>query len=126
MCMKIGEFVQCMGISIEIICFYEVQGLLFLVVCVVNNYCVYIFEYVEQLVFIVKCWLFDMVYMEICCLFELQVNLQVLCEEINNLLDEYLCYVEVCIVELNDFKGQIEVIGQCCMMVVLVVECGVL
>lgn len=115
-----------MGISIETIHSYEAQGLLPPAARAADSYRVYTPGRVRRLAFITKCRSPNMTHTKIHRLLELQISPQASCEEISNLLDEHLRYVEARITEPTDLKDQTEAIGQRCMTAASVAECGVL
>lgn len=54
--MNISDVVKIIGLISKVICFYEEKGLVMLLMCSENGYCIYMQQYFNELILLCQVW----------------------------------------------------------------------
>ncbi len=124
--MKIGELAKTIGCQTVTVRFYESKGLLGHPARTPGNYRNYNKEDLERLAFIRNCRALGLTIEEITRLIELQENPELLCNDVNQLIEDHLMDVERQMEALRQLQGQLRTLRHRCDSTRTSNQCGVL
>ncbi|GGI55643.1 Cd(II)/Pb(II)-responsive transcriptional regulator [Oxalicibacterium solurbis] len=124
--MKISEFAKAAGCQAVTVRFYESKGLLGNPGRTPGNYRVYGEQDLERLLFIRNCRALGLAMQEIARLIELQDKPDLLCDDVNQLIDDHLFDVERQMQALQTLQSQLAGLRRRCDAQRRSSECGVL
>lgn len=124
--MKIGDLSAQANTPVEMIRFYEREGLLPIAPRTAGNYRIYDIAHVERLAFIRHCRSLDMALDEIRALLTLKEAPNESCEAVNQVLDEHIEHVAQRIRELKTLQKQLLELRSQCAQAQDVAHCGIL
>ncbi|WP_444993854.1 Cd(II)/Pb(II)-responsive transcriptional regulator [Aliikangiella sp. IMCC44359] len=124
--MKIGELASRSGCSVQTIRYYEKKSLLPAPSRSEGNFRLYDRSIFDQLMFIKRCRSLDLTLEEIRELIDFKASPEMLCDNINAIVEEHLSHVEARIHELKCLQKQLLSLRQTCSEHRKVEQCGIL
>ena len=123
---KIGELAKRTGATVETIRYYEKERLLPEPSRSSGNYRLYNEAHIERLQFILHCRTLDMTLDEVRVLLQYWDEPDKDCGNVNSLLDEHICTVEIRMNELKQLKKHLTALRQKCISEASTKSCGIL